>query len=329
MANPSYPSDGQNERVDAVVTASGLANLKLGIGSVTPSGATTPASWHGVATHVEAATSGATDGIVVIGGKVAAGAAVVHSLLVDAAGRPIVVGAAVAGAAVTGNPVLVGGSDGTNAQNLSVDTSGRVKMVGAVAAGNSATGVNPVLNGGSDGTNVRPLAVDTSGNLNVIGGESSHATYVASVTNIAATAAMQIIVIEAPSASKVYIRRVILWNIGTDTSAGVVDFQLVRTTTAGTGGTLTPAQMDTADSAYGGIVRSNPSPAGTLGTVIFHMTMDVNNTSVTQAPYIFDFDGGRLGKSPVIPAGVANGIAFYSPGATGAAALAVSIEFSL
>ncbi len=163
MANPSYPSDGQNERVDAVVTASGLANLKLGIGSVTPSGATTPASWHGVATHVEAATSGATDGIVVIGGKVAAGAAVVHSLLVDAAGRPIVVGAAAAASAVAGNPVLIGGSDGTNAQNIAVDTSGRQKVVGAVATGSSASGVNPILAAGYDGTNAQSLATDTLG----------------------------------------------------------------------------------------------------------------------------------------------------------------------
>ncbi len=249
-------------------------------------------------------------------------------LLGDTSGRLMVIGGAAAGAAIAGNPVLMGGSDGTNARAALMDTSGRQIVIGAAVAGAAVTG-NPVLIGGSDGTNARTIVTDTAGNINVTPGASVHATYVASVTAIAATTASQIIVIEAPTANRVFIRRIVIWNIGTDTSAGTVDFNLVRTTTAGTGGVITPAQMDTADAAFGGVVRSLPSPGGTLGTVIFHMTIDVNNTATTQAPYIIDFDGNRAGKPPIIPAGTANGIALYSPGATGAAAFAASIEFSL
>lgn len=43
--------------------------------------------------------------------------------LTDTSGRPIVVGAAASGAAVTGNPVLGGGSDGTNARSFEMKAS--------------------------------------------------------------------------------------------------------------------------------------------------------------------------------------------------------------
>lgn len=43
----------------------------------------------------------------------------------DSGNRQLVAGAAASGAAVAGNPVLTGGSDGTNARTLKMDTSGR------------------------------------------------------------------------------------------------------------------------------------------------------------------------------------------------------------
>lgn len=169
MANPNFPSDGQSERIDALVGTTGTVYLKLGIGSKAVTGATDPAAWHGVATHIDGATAATTDGVVVIGGTVGTGAAAVKHLLVDSSGRPIMVGAAAAGAAVAGNPILVGGSDGTNAQNLSVDTSGRARVVGATGTGNAASGINPVLSAGSDGTSVRSLITDALGDLVLAG----------------------------------------------------------------------------------------------------------------------------------------------------------------
>ncbi len=252
----------------------------------------------------------------------------VKHIILDSTGAQIAVGAGASGAAVVGAPVRVGGSDGTNARDLHTDTSGNQIAVGAAASGSAVTG-NPVLIGGSDGTNARTLTTDTAGNLNVIQGESAHATYVASVTGVAFTANTQAIVIEAPSASKVYIRRVVIWNTGTDTSNALVDIQLVRTTTAGTGGAITPAQMDTGDSAYGGIVRASPGTGGTLGTVLFHVTLDIPTSASGTPIALLDFDNGRLGKGPIIPAGTANGIALYLPGTTGGGSFAASIEFSL
>jgi len=60
-------------------------------------------------------------------------------------------GPAATGTAVTGNPVLVAGSDGANARNLSTDNSGRPIAVGAAAVAAAAAG-NPLYVGGGDGT---------------------------------------------------------------------------------------------------------------------------------------------------------------------------------
>lgn len=73
-------------------------------------------------------------------------------------------GVAADGTAVTGNPVLIGGQDGTNVQSLKTDTTGRLEMVGAAADGSPPSGA-PVLMAGQDGTNVQSLATDGYGNL--------------------------------------------------------------------------------------------------------------------------------------------------------------------
>jgi len=73
-------------------------------------------------------------------------------------------GAAASGAAVSGNPVLVAGSDGTNARTIATDTSGRTIAVGAAATGAAVAG-SPVYVAGIDGGGlVRPLLVSAAGN---------------------------------------------------------------------------------------------------------------------------------------------------------------------
>ena len=85
-----------------------------------------------------------------------------RNLITDTTGRPIVVGPAATGAAVAGNPVYVGGNDGTNVEPIAVDTAGRQKVVGAGADGAAVAG-NPVLVAGFDGTNAQTLLTDTDG----------------------------------------------------------------------------------------------------------------------------------------------------------------------
>lgn len=82
-------------------------------------------------------------------------------------GPATVVGAAAAGTAISGNPVLAGGSDGANARALLTDTSGRLENVGAAAAGAAAAG-NPVQVGGVDpGGKVQALSQNNDKSLAV------------------------------------------------------------------------------------------------------------------------------------------------------------------
>lgn len=74
----------------------------------------------------------------------------------------LVTGGAASGSAVSGNPVLVAGTDGTDARSLLADTSGRVEVVGAAADGANVAG-NPVLIGVYDGTHAQSAAGSTSG----------------------------------------------------------------------------------------------------------------------------------------------------------------------
>ena len=78
-----------------------------------------------------------------------------------------VVGPAASGAAVSGDPVRIGGSDGSNTRDILTDTSGRQIVAGAAANGAVVAG-NPVLAAGYDGTNTRTLLTDSSGKLEVV-----------------------------------------------------------------------------------------------------------------------------------------------------------------
>lgn len=81
-------------------------------------------------------------------------------------GATQVEGRAASGAAVTGNPVLTGGSDGANARTFLTDSSGREIVTGAAAEGAAVAG-NPVMVGGWDGTNTRTFSFFNSGTNNM------------------------------------------------------------------------------------------------------------------------------------------------------------------
>jgi len=95
-------------------------------------------------------------------------------------GNLAVAGAGADGAAVTGNPMLIAGQDGTNAQSLKTNTTGQLEMVGAVASGSAIGSTAPVLNGLSDGTNVQRMKGSTTGAV-FVAGEAAHSA--ASVGN--------------------------------------------------------------------------------------------------------------------------------------------------
>jgi hypothetical protein len=86
-----------------------------------------------------------------------------NKLVVDSSGRASVAatGAAASGAAVAGNPLLIGGTDGTNARSIKVDTAGNQYVAPAppptATTGNittAATTIGPVTMGEYDGLTV-------------------------------------------------------------------------------------------------------------------------------------------------------------------------------
>jgi hypothetical protein len=158
MANPNFPSDGQGERIDALVDETGVVHLKAALGSIVVTGADDPSAAHLVGTHLDAATAGSTDPLVLAAGL---NGTTVRHLAVDASGRIIVVGQDDVGSgAPTVPPFLAAGYDGSDIQYLTVGTDGRLQVVGSVAIGSAVSGAVPVIMAGQDGTSVRVPRTD-------------------------------------------------------------------------------------------------------------------------------------------------------------------------
>ena len=134
-----------------------------------------------------------------------------HEAAVDAQGGVKVAGEAASGAAVTGNPVLVAGQDGTDARTLLTDNTGQLKVLvengSAIAVSGTVTAeieghaggvldavvgaaipANAVLIGGSEAGNIEPLLLDASGFLKVNVAAGSAGNAAASATGSAVPA---------------------------------------------------------------------------------------------------------------------------------------------
>jgi len=109
-----------------------------------------------------------------------------RDLLSDSAGRLLVVGAADSGAALAGAPVRIGASDGTNAIDVLADAAGRLVMVGAADAGSAVAGA-PVRMGGSDGTDTTDILTDVDGRLLISGAAADGSAVAGSPVRIGAS----------------------------------------------------------------------------------------------------------------------------------------------
>lgn len=91
-----------------------------------------------------------------------------NPIFVSAAASPgttNVQGVQAAGATpITAQPVLIGGSDGTNLRNITTDPAGNLKAVGPTAAGAAITQA-PVVIAGQFGGNVKLFGLDTNGGI--------------------------------------------------------------------------------------------------------------------------------------------------------------------
>jgi len=155
-------------------------------------------------------------------------------------------------------------------------------------------------------------------------------TFAYSAQGVAAVAASYpMVILEAGPTKNVRIKRLILWNPGVITVAANITYSLVRTTTAGSGTTATPAAFDNQDTAFSGILRIPGQTAGTAGTVLYQFTALVPIAIAAYQPLILDFANPILQKSIVIPAGITNGVFLRcDTGGAGSASLSFTIEFT-
>jgi len=157
-------------------------------------------------TTLDIVTDGGTSptSAVAVAGQDGANAQVLH---LSTAGDAIVVGAAAGGAAVSGNPVRIGGKDGSgNTQDILTDTSGQIETAHDVntnaifakvtdgtddlqiVVDGAAAGTNGVHMLGTDGTNAQIIATDTSGNLKVVVTDSTAGDQIQSYNTASAVA---------------------------------------------------------------------------------------------------------------------------------------------
>lgn len=187
------------------------------------------------------------------------------------------------------------------------------------------------------GTNC--ASVEANKGLGITEAKSSKATYIASSSALATTAAYNLS-IEA-GASQGFRLSGFCVSISNATAAAAVTVSVNRRTTASAAGTqLTNegtgadsiSKMDPADASFPGIARRTAT-LGTIGATLFQTGFMVGELGAgaadppSEKPFCYYF-GHHGGKLPVIQAGTTNGVSITvtAPGAGGLASGAISAE---
>jgi hypothetical protein len=160
-------------------------------------------------------------------------------------------------------------------------------------------------------------AVDKYGSQQVKDYEKQARTYSASANITVAAAATDIAILPGSATTTVFVTKIII--SGIQTTAGEVDLQIIKRSTANTGGTsaaMTAVPHDSADSAAIAAPLSytaNPTPGTTVGTV--RRVYIPVNLATTQVYSVTVIEFGDKGK-PITLNGVAQGLAVNLGGAT-------------
>lgn len=139
-----------------------------------------------------------------------------------------------------------------------------------------------------------------------------------------------VLAIQAGASLNVRIRRIRIEQSGNATSATAGSLQVLRLTTAGSGGgAVTPAPYDTTDTA-GATARTLNSTKGTESTVLMQVAMvyrQAVSATTAQSDDFWEWTQHPGMKPIIIPAGTANGIAIKTITAVAGATINVIVEF--
>lgn len=167
----------------------------------------------------------------------------------------------------------------------------------------------------------------------VIPGEYPLPTYTAVYAGVATnTANDHVAQLMAGASLKVRIRRIRLDQAANATAGTIINFDIYRLSTAGTGGTVTtPRPMETTDAAAGATGMILPTVKGTESLQLWRMTFVLRQTVAAagaQVDDMYEWVPAPNAKGIVIPAGTTNGIAIKNLAGLGAAgSVNVVIDF--
>jgi hypothetical protein len=167
----------------------------------------------------------------------------------------------------------------------------------------------------------------------VLLGEPALATYSVIAEEISiATAADHVLQIMAGASNYVRIHYIMVEQAANATTAAARAIELVRLTTAGTGGgAVTPRPFDTGDAAAGATAMTLPTVKGTEGVKLLRAHLLFRQAvaaTAAQIDDIWEWTAHPRGKPIIIPAGAANGIAIKNVTATAAATANVTVIFT-
>lgn len=183
-------------------------------------------------------------------------------------------------------------------------------------------------------SNSKTVGANTVHDEYTIPGEFPSASYTVSASAMStATASSHLLQIMAGASLNVYIRRIRIEQLANATTAALNSYLLIRLSSAGTGGSaLTPAPLDTTDSASGATAMTLPSSKGTETTEIRRETLVMRQaflTTATQPEETITWEWvPRDGiKSLRIAAGTTNGICIKNGSAIAGGTVIVYVEF--
>lgn len=157
-------------------------------------------------------------------------------------------------------------------------------------------------------------------------GESDYATYTQVVSNVsAATSADHVLQIMGDGTNYCRIKRVEIQQRALAASATTMVIQLIRLSTAGTGGaTVTPRGHDAADT-YAGAAMALPSAKGTEGVTLHQWYLPIVAAQPMIERIVWD---SRLDAKPYIfGSGTANGVCLKVVTGVASVTLDINVEF--
>ena len=170
-------------------------------------------------------------------------------------------------------------------------------------------------------------------------GKSDIASYVLATTNAAITAGgSDVLSLEAEASRGFRISKLCIYP-GSATAAAIVQWQLIRTTTASSGGTQITAEitsgnnslakMDPGDASWSGVARAPGATEGSSGAILDSGMAHVAITATppTTFPYFCREYGLIDGKQFVVAAGTTNGVKLMFEGTAGGVDLGAAIHF--